>query len=55
MKTLREQLQDLDRATNDKYREVIDEIRGVTLYQVETDEFDEDLTEVFKKLKEVIK
>lgn len=45
MKTLREQLQDLDRATSNKYRELIDEIRGVTLYQEETDEFDEDLTD----------
>lgn len=45
MKTLREQLENLDRATNDKYRELVDEIKGATFYEEETEEFDEDLTD----------
>lgn len=43
MKTLREQYQDLDRAVNDKYRELINELKEVIFCPAETVEFEDGL------------
>jgi len=43
MKSLREQYQDLDRAVNDRYRELINSIGRVLYYDPEQNEEDDDL------------
>lgn len=43
MKTLLEQYQDLDRAVNDRYRELINQVKEVVLYEPETEDFEENI------------
>lgn len=43
MKSLREQHQDLDRVTNDRYRELINSVERVLYYDPEQNEEDDDL------------